>query len=140
MTGRRALARGSVWARAFLVAVFVAAALRAIVPAGYMIGQDAQTGRIAITICTGSGARPAYFDPETGDVTDHDGTPAPANNNAGQCPFASFSLLYTPGGLAIDLAVAADYARFDGWRISSPDHDSQSAAAPPPSRGPPLHA
>ncbi|PQA85956.1 DUF2946 family protein [Hyphococcus luteus] len=141
-TEGRAMTRGNAAVRLFLFAAFLAAALRAVVPAGYMFGADPETGRIAITICTGSGdgVYAAYLDPETGDITDHDGAPAPASNDAGQCPFASFSLHYTPGGQAVDLVVATFYARFDGWRVSSQDHYSQSASAPPPSRAPPFRA
>lgn len=126
--------------RFFLVAAFLAAALRAIVPVGYMAGADPETGRIAITICSGSGAGAyaAYLDPETGEVSEHNGTPVPTSKDAGECPFASFSLYHMPGGQAVDFAIAASYARFDGWRISSPEHDNQGASAPPPSRAPPL--
>ncbi|WP_428409741.1 hypothetical protein [Hyphococcus sp.] len=135
-----ALAGAFPWARCLLVAAIVAAALRAVTPVGYMIGHDEATGRIAITICTGTGEKPAFFNPETGEVTEDDGAPAPAVNEAGQCPFASFSLLYAPENAPDDLGLPAAFAQSPLWRAQSVFHDSQSAVSPPPSRGPPLHA
>ncbi len=139
-TDCRALARGSVLARFVLAAVFLAAALRALVPVGYMIGHNAQTGRIAITICTGAGELPAYFNPETGEVTNGDGVPAPINNDVGHCAFAAFGHLFTIGVQPAELVIANAPSHLVGWRISSSDRGSQSAVAPPPSRGPPSFA
>ncbi|WP_375203932.1 hypothetical protein [Hyphococcus sp.] len=139
MTGARASASAFSWVRFMLVAALFAAALRAVTPIGYMIGHDDATGRIAITICTGSGEKPAYFNPETGEVTEEDGAPAPAVNEAGQCPFASFSLLYAPEQAPDGLGLPVAFAQSPLWRAQSVFHDSQSAVSPPPSRGPPLH-
>ncbi len=140
MSDRRAGASGLSWVRLFLLAALVAASLRAITPIGYMIGHDTATGRIAITICTGAGEKPAFFNPETGEVTDDDGAPAPSVNEAGQCPFAAFSLLYAPAHAPDDLGLPVAFAQSPLWRAQSVFHDSQSAVSPPPSRGPPLHA
>lgn len=136
----RAGADGLSWARVFLLAALVAASLRAVTPIGYMIGHDMATGRIAITICTGMGEKPAYFNPETGEVTEDDGAPQPSVNEAGQCPFASFSLLYAPVNGPGDLGLPVAFVQSPLWRAQSVFHDNQSAVSPPPSRGPPLHA
>lgn len=137
---RAAFAPGAAWMRLLLVAALVAAALRAITPIGYMIGHDEATGRIAITICTGMEEKRAFLDPETGEVTEDDGAPAPAVNEAGQCPFASFSLLFAPASAPDDPGLPVAFAQSPLWRAQSVFHDSQSAVSPPPSRGPPLHA
>ena len=140
MSKLRAGADGLSWARVFLLTALIAASLRAITPIGYMIGHDMATGRIAITICTGTGEKPAYFNPETGEVTEDDEAPAPSVNEAGQCPFASFSLLFTPESAPDALGLPVAFAQSPLWRAQSVFHDSQSAVSPPPSRGPPLHA
>ncbi len=134
------MAHGSAWMRFLLVAALFAAVLRAVTPIGYMIGHDEATGRIAITICTGTGEKPAFFNPVTGEVTEHDGAPSPSVNEAGQCPFASFSLLFAPENAPDDLGLPVAFAQSPLWRARSVFHDSQSAVSPPPSRGPPLHA
>ena len=121
-----------------LGAALIAAALKAITPIGYMIGHNEATGRIAIMICTGIADKTAYSDPLTDKGMEDDGAPEPSMNEAGQCPFASFNLLFAPVNTPAELGVRVAFIQAPLWRAQSVFHDNLSAVSPPPSRGPPL--
>jgi hypothetical protein len=78
------------WTSRFLLALaIVAMAVKAVVPAGYMVARDDVSGRLIVTICSGSGPVKAVLDLTTGAVeplSDH----GPAGNDGKQnvCSFA----------------------------------------------------
>lgn len=130
--------RASVLTTLMLVAALAAAAFRAVISTGYMIGHDPADGRLAITICTGDGLSTILIDPATGEPAKDLGAPAPSKHPGDHCPFASFNLLFPLSDAPPVLAVAADYAVFAGWAATPHAEESQDAATPPPSRAPPL--
>ena len=147
---RRVMTRGFP-VRLFLMAAFLAAALRAIIPAGYMLGEDEATGRFAIIMCSGYAPLPqAASHGAMGAMVHHDAMPdhhagnghkegahEPPSAEMGQCPFAAFSLLYTPGGHSFSLDALAFYTDFYGQPGDAQADLSHDAASPPPSRAPP---
>ncbi|MEM9750966.1 MAG: DUF2946 family protein [Pseudomonadota bacterium] len=125
------------------ILALAAIALRALVPAGYMVAADAEAG-LLIKICTGDGAdRYALFDPETGAHTPVDG---PADGHETQdggemapCAFAAASLALASGGVAAELDAPLHAAA----RLSPPVRGPPLLAISLPSlpaRGPPLFA
>lgn len=139
----RAVRRAALWPHLFLTIAFIATALRAVVPAGYMIGADPATGRIAIIVCTGVAQSPAAGE-HAGHHGNHHGgggdtQHTPSHDEPGPCAFASFSQLFGSDALPPSLAIVDNPVSVAAWPAPFLRRASQRVAAPPPSRAPPLH-
>lgn len=107
--------------RFLTILTFMAIAIKALVPAGYMLDKGAD-GETIITLCAPGGGRDVYFDPATNSVreipdTNHSGDGA---NHAGQtCPF-SVLLAAALAAPVSDGVPAADVARSRTVPLASP--------------------
>lgn len=139
----RAFGRDALWPHLFLTIAFLAAALRAIVPAGYMIGADPATGRFAIIVCTGvaqspvAGEHAGHHGSHSGGDSDTQHTPS--HDDPGPCAFASFSQLFGAGASPPGLALFNETISLTAWPVAAKHDADVGVAAPPPSRAPPLH-
>ncbi len=123
---RRAGAFHSIIALATLV-VF---AMRALVPAGYMLAQDADARGLTVTMCTLQGAVVTH------DLSGAADAPEKPAQEEAPCVFALIAPVAPPAdGAALEVAVAASHDRAPRSVDVRP---GQGLAAPPPwSTGPP---
>ena len=128
--------------RTLAALALLAIAVRALVPAGYMLA-TAQDGRfIAVTLCSGHGAVDAVIDLTTGAVVDADATkqndiPSNAPNPDAPCVFATMAALSAPEHPPAFTLVfqSAPAERVRDLAVAP----GRGLAAPPPwSTGPPL--
>lgn len=133
--------RRSPWASAFYAAAFLALALRALIPAGYMLGPGAGANALVVTLCGGGGLE-ARLDPKTGAV--ELGGHAPAHDSQSDhshapCAFAAVAPLAAPTDAEMRLAPRAAGMSFAVATASL--IPGRGLAAPPPwSTGPPALA
>jgi|CXWL01.1.fsa_nt_gi hypothetical protein len=136
------LANRSGWGRALAALAFMAIAVRAIVPAGYMLAADSEPGRfVTVTLCSTHGSVDAVLDRETGDIIDAGDQPSTPSDNpdTSPCVFAAAAHLAAPehAPAAISVAFAREALRFNAVEA----RPGLGLAAPPPfSTGPPLKA
>lgn len=139
MTDRHGAPRPAALMRTLVILALFAALLRAAIPAGYMLGADADSGAIAITICSeDDGHRAAFYDAATGEIVHQGDAPATAGDD-GPCPFAAFAQGFAAPDTAPAPVIAVVYALRRDRPADFASFVAQAAAAPPPSRGPPLH-
>ena len=129
-----------------VTAVSLMMAMRALVPAGYMLAPSAEAGDIVIRICGGTTERFVSLNPHTGKMTEIDGGTAPAapkddgnTSSSATCPFASTAVFDLP--LAPDVFLAALFGPpLLGDRPVANTVANWRAHAPLPARGPPIRA
>jgi hypothetical protein len=119
------------------VLAFMAVAIRAVVPAGYMLGAD--DGRfVSVMLCGSTGWVEALVDRDTGAIIDPDERPAPkqTHDNA-PCVFAMAAPLVAPESAAT--IATSHVATIDAQQHALRDaRPGLGLAAPPPwSTGPP---
>ena len=118
---------------------FIAIAVRALIPSGYMVG-SADDGRILpIVLCSG---HEAFLDLSTGQLVE-DGAPVEddgrSKRTSAPCVFAVSVHFATPEA-AVEPALAQDYSE-DAPDIRPVSVPGRGLAAPPPwATGPPLTA
>lgn len=122
----------------FAVLAFVAIAMRALVPAGYMVANTGDGRFVSIVLCSG---HEAVLDLDSGEIVDH--SQAPANQNESgknfdtPCVFAAAAHLSVPEAspaVSAPLSVYAEHAH--EFLTVAP---GRGLAAPPPwATGPPL--
>lgn len=129
---------------AFAVIALFAIALRAVVPAGYMIAPRAEDGAVMMALCSEHGTTQVRIDLRTGEVVSDTGTgPSPSDGDApaakkwsAPCVFAMAATLAPPElgpGVPHRLHVALADAP-----SAAPVAPGRGLAAPPPwATGPP---
>jgi hypothetical protein len=122
------LMRGGVLRTILLVCALTAMGLRVVLPAGTMLGADAD-GRVTVTLCSGAQAT----------IELGHGHSKPQPNHA-PCAFASAAQAASAPTLASLEAPLAAYAIEVSVRPASAHVGQGLAAPPPPSTGPPLSA
>ncbi|MGE0742834.1 MAG: hypothetical protein AB7O98_15960 [Hyphomonadaceae bacterium] len=133
---------GSGWARALTALALLAMAVRALIPAGYMLDAPAQGRFFTVTICSGHGDLDLVFDRQTGEMISADDAQQRQQdgqnktNDGGPCVFAAVAMLSAPES-------APDVARVR-HAIDAPNSlardifPGRGLAAPPPwATGPP---
>ncbi len=141
MTGGR---RQSGFSRALAAFAFLAMAVRAIVPAGYMLAAaPTETGLVTVTLCSVHGAVQVQVDTETGAIIDpaQNNQPAPEQDTGDNppCVFATAAALAAPETAPLPLAAA--YGAEPAVAATVEVAPGRGLAAPPPwSTGPPLTA
>lgn len=124
------------WGRMLTVLAFMAVAIRAIVPAGYMLGAD--DGRyVSVMLCSSTGWVEALVHRDTGAVVDPDERPAPQQTSHDTpCAFATAAPLAAPES-APQIATA-HVATIETQSFLRDARPGLGLAAPPPwSTGPP---
>ncbi len=123
---------------------FVAILMRAVVPTGWMLAPDAETGDISIQLCSG---RTVYWNPDSGsfpnldhsddDVSPH--TPTDTDNAISNCPFAMATSLIVPSAASYRV-YSVSYQKIAHIRppVRGPP-PYKVISAPLPARGPPLY-
>lgn len=118
--------------RVAMVLIVLAVALRALVPAGYMIASEARV--LTIAVChdaSGSGSARDVVIP----MRDKGGVPGkPAK---GECPYGALAMAGLPGANAVLLALAISFLIALGFAPQSVPRVSRPAFLRPPLRGPP---
>lgn len=136
---RGALSR-TVWGRMLTAIAFLAMAVRAVIPAGYMLADDRDSGRfVTIELCSAHGSVEALLDRETGAILDTAPAPKPAHDDDGKntpCVFAAAAHLAAPEHAP---ALIAAEVTADAPSLGVADmRPGLGLAAPPPwSTGPP---
>jgi hypothetical protein len=135
--------RRSGFARALAAFALLAMAMRALLPAGYMVA-PAHDGRlVAITLCSGHGPVDAFIDLNTGAVLDGGEAPDEGPENApgpdAPCVFATLAQLSAPETEGAPAVVARWTLAVQPPRIEQAS--ARGLAAPPPwATGPPATA
>lgn len=131
---------------AFAVIALFAIALRALVPAGYMIAPRAEDGAVVMALCSEHGTTQVRIDLRTGEVVADDareddhgtgqGDDPAAKKSSAPCVFATAAALAPPSfGPGVPVRVNAP-----AFEVSAVSHvaPGRGLAAPPPySTGPP---
>ncbi len=131
------------WGRTLTAIAFLAMAVRAVIPAGYMLAADRDGGRfVTVELCSAHGSVEALLDRETGAILDTAPAPKPAHDDDGKntpCVFATAAHLAAPehAPALITIEIAADAPSLGAADV----RPGLGLAAPPPwSTGPPLTA
>jgi hypothetical protein len=127
--------------RALVVLALLAMAVRAVVPAGFMLAPSHNGDLLTVTLCSGHGPVEALMDLKTGAITPKDGDHTPKKSTAADAPcvFAAVAPLATPAQpptlIVHSVMVSVAPARARTMR------PGLGLAAPPPwATGPPLNA
>ncbi|GAM96787.1 hypothetical protein U91I_00408 [alpha proteobacterium U9-1i] len=132
------------WGRSLAVIAFLAMAIRAIVPAGYMLSAADDGRYVTVTLCSEHGTVEALIDRQTGAVLDPDERPAPTQtpnqaNDDAPCVFAFAAPL--AAAEAPSLFVTRHTASVETQSFLRDARPGLGLAAPPPfSTGPPQAA
>lgn len=129
-----------------IFALCLAIALRALVPAGYMLDRSEESGTLEVRICSGTNAEAMSFMPASGQwVSLNDQAPdqdadrenmPPADSI---CPFALAHIIAQLPQVSTDLLPPLFGPPLLGGKIYLETSFSRPAAPPLPARGPPLH-
>ena len=123
--------------RAFAIALVVATlCLKALVPAGYMLGQSSTV--LTILVCedgTGSHAAKDVVVP-----LKHDGSGPSAQQHKGECPFSSLSMASMASQGPVLLALALAFILALGFAPVRQPVRKRAGRIRPPLRGPPARA
>ncbi len=123
--------------RAFAIALVVATlCLKALVPAGYMLGQSSTV--LTILVCedgTGSHAAKDVVVP-----LKHDGSGPSAQQHKGECPFSSLSMASMVSQGPVLLALALAFILALGFAPVRQPVRKPAGRIRPPLRGPPARA
>ncbi|WP_156840409.1 DUF2946 family protein [Novosphingobium aquimarinum] len=115
-----------------LVCIALAIALRAIVPAGYMIGSDAKV--LTIAVChdaSGAGISRDVVVPMKSD------SGVPGKPAKGECPYGALAMAGLGGADVVLLALALAFVIALGFAPQTIPQASRPAFLRPPLRGPP---
>lgn len=118
--------------RSATLLIVLAIALKALVPAGYMIASEARV--LTIAVChdaSGSGSARDVVIP----MKDKGGVPGKPSK--GECPYGALAMAGLPGADAVLLALAIAFLIALGFAPQSVPRVSRPAFLRPPLRGPP---
>lgn len=129
------------WRRALFALALIAIAVRALIPAGFMLAAGGPSrDQIVVTLCSSHGGGQAVLDLATGQLVDDDAAPSDdAGSKDAPCVFAAAALLAPP--MAAPVSTPALH-----FAVVTPERfgmlrPGQGLAAPPPwSTGPPQTA
>ena len=131
--------RRSGFAQALAAMALLAMALRALIPAGYMLAPENANGRfVALSLCSGHGQQDVVLDLATGELVDaNGGSDDPQDGGAAApCVFAAVAPLAAPE--AAPALIAAAPAQTQHLAAPRTEAGESRLAAPPPwATGPP---
>jgi hypothetical protein len=123
------------WLGALRALVLLAFMARALVPPGYMFAAAGPEAGVKVVVCTAHGMIEAFYDPETGALTDGKSPQKKSSPSDPPCAFGALAKLAPPAAWVAVLAFVPS-AEFASTPVFAAPGQGLSAP-PPPSTGPP---
>ena len=127
--------------RLFSFLALIAIALRAVTPAGYMVGVDETTGLVKMEICHGGlgmSFASYWLDPDSGEMVEDSQSPQDHSGQTDPCPYASLTMLDLPNDAPVFDPQQVAYL-LGAKPVTRTILSERSRRLLPPLRGPPLH-